>query len=188
MIKNIIFRTIRYKFKKNLPAINMKLYRKMFTLSYKFFVFLKPSQIWVIILALLNKTDLKNLISIPSMFILFNSIISDSSGLSSPSLNVKTLFVRLEAQKLTHPDNNLENFFWIVITLAVIKRFTVSLFKLLWIPFKIAFIFYILKYFGYDFSYIFNFLNNISLGIIDWFHNKIINFFNLFNNNNENNN
>lgn len=87
----------------------------------------------------------------------------------------------MEANKLTDNDNKWENFFFIILLFALVKRFTTSLFKLLWIPFKIAFIFYILKYFGYDFSHIFDTLNNISLGIVDWFFNKITNFFELFN-------
>ena len=45
------------------------------------------------------------------------------------------------------------------------------------VAFKIAFIFYNLKYFDYDFSYVFNTLNTLSLGIIDWFYLKITNFF-----------
>jgi len=51
----------------------------------------------------------------------------------------------------------------------------------------IAFIFYILKYFGYDFSDIFNTLNNLTLGTVDWFYQKIINFLEMLNNNDKNN-
>ena len=57
----------------------------------------------------------------------------------------------------------------------------------MWIPFKIALVYYFLKYFGFDFSYLFNILNNLSLGVIDWFYKKIISFFKLFNNNNNDN-
>jgi len=74
MIKNVVFRILRSRIKSTLPLLNKKLYKKMFTLTYKFFVILKPSQIWVIALALLNKTDLKGLLGIPSLFILFNNI------------------------------------------------------------------------------------------------------------------
>jgi hypothetical protein len=57
----------------------------------------------------------------------------------------------------------------------------------LWIPFKLAFIFYLLKYLGYDLSYLFETLNNLSLGVIDWFYDNITKFFNLFNKNDKNN-
>jgi hypothetical protein len=178
MIKNIAFRLIRLRVKKILPLVNSNLYKKLFTLSYKFFIFIKPSQLWIILLALLNKTDLKGLIRIPSIFILFSSIFSESG--SSP-IKEKALIERLEINKFIDKENNWENFFLILICLALIKRFTVSLFKFLWLPFKIALIYYILNYFGFDFSYAYNILNNLSLGTIDWFHDKLTNFLETFN-------
>jgi len=177
MIKFIAFRIIRSRVRSYLPMINLKLYRKIFTLTYKFFIFLKPSQLLVIVLALLNKTELKKIIGIPSMVILFNTLFSDPN---TPNLDLNGLFAKLEANKFTDPENNWENFFWILIILAMIKRFFVSVFKFLWVPFKIAFIYYILKYFGFDFSYAYNILNNLSLGVVDWFYNKITNFLELF--------
>ena len=185
MLKFVTFRLLRFSLKNTLPKISSKLYNRIFTLSYKFFIYLKPSQVWVIILALLNNFEFKKLITIPSMFMLFSTIFSDSNG---PDLDKITILGKLEANKLTDPDNNWEKFFWIVIVLAIIRRFIGIVFKLMWIPFKIALIYYILKYLGYDFSNLFNILNNLSLGIIDWFYNKIINFFNLFNNNDNPNN
>jgi len=182
MIKFVTFRVLRLSLKNTLPKINGKLYNKIFTYSYRFFYYLKPSQIWVIILALLNKTDFQKLVSIPSMFMLFSSIFSDSESLTS-KWDKNTLQAKLEANKLTDTDNNWENFFWIIIVLALLKRFITLIFKMLWIPFKIALIYYILKYFSFDFSAItnlFNILNNLSLGVIDWFYHKITNFFNLF--------
>lgn len=137
---------------------------------------------WVIILALLNKTGFKNLLSIPSMFILFGTIFSDSDSDSETfltKLDQNILYAKLDANKFTDPDNNWENFFWVLIILAIIKRFININFKLLWIPFKIALIYYILNYFGYDFASIFSTLNTLSLGIIEWFYNKIIKFLNI---------
>jgi hypothetical protein len=174
MIKHLVFRLVRHRVKRYLPLVNPKFYKKLFTLTYKFFTVLKPSQLWVIVLVLLNKTELKILISIPSMLILFNSLFSDSN---SPALNVKGLQEKLEINKFIDKDNNWEIFFWVVIILAIVKRFIVSFFKFLLIHFKVALIYYILKYFGFNFENVFNILNNLSLGIIDWFHDKIIDFF-----------
>lgn len=137
---------------------------------------------WIVILALLNKTDLKSLLNIPSMFILFSSIISDSEPIDA-NLDKNMLYAKLIDNKFTESGNNWDSFFWIVILFALIRRLFRIIFKLLWIPFKIAFIYYLLKYFGYDFTNIFNILNNISLGVIDWFYQKIIQFLNYFNNN-----
>lgn len=176
MIKFITLRVLKWRLKYTLPKINKLIYKKLFTLTYKFFIFLKPSQIWVIILALLNKTEFNNLIKLPSLFILFSSLFPDING---PKLDDNILYAKLDANNFMDNDNNWETFFWIIITLAILKRFINNLFKLLWIPFKIAFIYYILKLLGFDFSYVFNTLNTLSLGVIDWFYDKIINFFNL---------
>ena len=116
------------------------------------------------------------------MFILFGTIFSDSDSDSETfltKLDQNILYAKLDANKFTDPDNNWENFFWVLIILAIIKRFININFKLLWIPFKIALIYYILNYFGYDFASIFSTLNTLSLGIIEWFYNKIIKFLNI---------
>jgi hypothetical protein len=107
-MKYILFKIISYRVKNYLPVIGSKFYKKLFTLSYKIFVYLRPSQIWVIILALLNKTELKTLLSIPSIFLLFSSLFSDPN---SPALNVKTLQAKLETNKFTDKENNWEVFF-----------------------------------------------------------------------------
>lgn len=168
-----------------LPKVNSRLYKRIFNLSYNFFYFLKPSQLWIIILALINKTPILKLIQIPSIFILFSSILFDSESINT-KIDSKSLIAKLDENKLTDSENNWENFFWFLIVLALIKRVINNLFKILWIPFKIALIYYILKYFGFDFSSLFNLLNNLSLGVIDWFYLKIIDFFNLiFNNKND---
>jgi len=130
MIKNFAFRLVRHRVRSYLPTVNKKLYKKIFTLSYKFFVYLKPSQLWIIILALLNKTELKTLIKIPSMLLLFNTFFSDNN---SPKFNVSVLQTKLETNKFTDKENNWEIFFWIIIVLAIIKRFITTVFKFLWI-------------------------------------------------------
>lgn len=94
MLKIIAFRIVRYRVKTYLPSINPKFYYKLFTLSYKLFVYLKPSQLFVVILALLNKTEIKNLIGIPSLFVLLNTVLSDNY---EPNLETKALEARLEA-------------------------------------------------------------------------------------------
>ena len=74
MIKHITLRlrVLRWRLKASLPKINSNYYKKLFNLTYRFFIYLKPSQIWVIVLALLNKTEFKNLVAIPSIFMLFS--------------------------------------------------------------------------------------------------------------------
>ena len=185
MIKFISFRLLQWKLRNTLPKISKIYYKKLFSLSYRFFLYLKPSQLWVIILALLNKTELpiiRKLLGIPSIFILFSTLFSDSESFND-KLDSNVLYAKLEANKFADVENKWENFFWILIVLALIKRFIQMLFKILWIPFKLALIYYVLKYFGFDFSSTFNVFNNFSLGIIDWFYQKIIDFLNLLNKN-----
>lgn len=187
MLKFITFRILRWRLKTTLPKISSKFYNKIFTLTYKFFLYLKPSQLWVIILALLNRTEFNKLVSIPSLFILFSSMFSDRDWGNS-KLDANILNGKLMANKFNDPENNWENFFWILIILALIKRFFIFLFKVLWIPFKIALVYYILKYFGFDFSNTFNILNNLSLGIINWFYMNITKILNLIFRKNDSNN
>lgn len=120
------------------------------------------------------------------MFILFSTLFSGDESFNS-NLDKNILYAKLEANKFTDSDNRWESFFWILIILTLITRFIKGLFKVLWIPFKIALIYYILRYLGYDFSNLFNVLNTLSLGIIDWFYQKIIQFFNFFNHRNDKN-
>lgn len=44
------------------------------------------------------------------------------------------------------------------------------------VTFKFTLIYYLLKIFGFDFTNLFNILNNLSLGVIYWFYNKIVHF------------
>lgn len=189
MLKFVSFRLLQWKLRNTLPKISKVFYKKIFSLTYRFFLYLKPSQLWIIILALLNKTELpiiRKLLGIPSMLILFSSLFSDSESFND-KLDSNVLYAKLEANKFADAENKWETFFWIIIVLAMLKRFITIIFKLLWIPFKIALVYYILKYFGFDFTSLFNILNNLSLGVIDWFYNKIIKFFNLLNKNDKNN-
>lgn len=74
MIKHLIFRIVRYRIKSYLPFVSSKFYYRLFKLTYRIFINFKPSQLWVIILALLNKTEFKSLVSLPSILVLFNTL------------------------------------------------------------------------------------------------------------------
>jgi len=104
MIKFITLRALRWNLKSTLPKINYKIYKKLFSLSYRFFIYLKPSQIWVILLALLNKTGFSNLLRIPSMFLLFSTLFSDSESFDS-KLDQNFLYSKLVANNFTDPEN-----------------------------------------------------------------------------------
>ena len=105
MIKFITFRLLRWNLKYTLPEINSRLYNKLFSLSYRFFIYLKPSQIRIIILALLNKTELNKLLGIPSIFILFSTLFSESESIDS-KIDSNVLNAKLAANKFYEPENN----------------------------------------------------------------------------------
>jgi hypothetical protein len=73
-------------------------------------------------------------------------------------------------------NNNLEYFFKISLIFSlIIKTFNLIIW-FLWLPLKIALIFYILDYLNYDVSYFYHKINNLSLGIIDWYYRTLIEF------------
>jgi len=47
---------------------------------------------------------------------------------------------------------------------------------LLWLPLKLAIVFYLLDYLNYDISYIYYKLNNLSLGTLNWYYQILIDF------------
>ena len=47
---------------------------------------------------------------------------------------------------------------------------------LLWLPLKLAIVFYLLDYLNYDVSYFYFKINNLSLGILDWYYRTLIDF------------
>ncbi len=71
-------------------------------------------------------------------------------------------------------NNKLEHF----ITVSLIFSFIIKLIKiittLILFPLKLAIILYILKYFNYDISFLYYKLNNLSLGILDWYYRTLI--------------
>jgi len=79
---------------------------------------------------LLNKTEFKKLLGIPTIFILFSSVFTDNDSIDS-KVDSKTLNTKITANKFDEPENNWENFFWVLIIIAIIKRFLNTLFKFL---------------------------------------------------------
>jgi hypothetical protein len=72
-------------------------------------------------LALLNKTPLLKLLQIPSIFILFSTILFYYESVDI-KLDKNILIDKLDTNKFTDPDNNWEIFFLMLIILALIRR------------------------------------------------------------------
>ena len=73
-------------------------------------------------------------------------------------------------------NNNIESFFKISLIFSLILKTISILVWLLWLPLKLALIFYILDYFNYDIGYLYHKTNNLSLGVIDWYYRSLIDF------------
>jgi hypothetical protein len=114
----------------------------------------------------LFKFGASSLLTIPSIYFLIkNSGILEDKDTESPLKMFKALDV---------DNNNIEYF----ITISLIFSLTIKLISMfLWIiflPLKIALIFYILDYMNYDVSFLYLKLNNLSLGTLDWYYRTLI--------------
>jgi hypothetical protein len=73
-------------------------------------------------------------------------------------------------------NNNLESFVTFSLIFSIMLRI-INLFTwVFWLPLKLAIIFYILEYLNYDVTYIYHKINNLSLGVIDWYYQTLIDF------------
>lgn len=77
---------------------------------------------------------------------------------------------------LSDKDTSYATFMWWLTIFSTILRIIRLIFKVLWIPFKIALIFYLIHLLGYDTEPLYAQLNNLSLGTIDWYYQSIIDF------------
>lgn len=70
--------------------------------------------------------------------------------------------------------NNIEYFIKVALIFSLILKFIFILMWLLWLPLKLAIIFYLLDYLNYDVSYFYYKLNNLSLGVLNWYYQTLI--------------
>jgi len=81
------------------------------------------------------------------------------------------LFKALDTQ-----NNNVEYFFKVSLIFSIIVRQINKIVWLIILPLKIAVIIYLLDYLNYDVIYIYHKLNNLSLGILDWYYRTLVDF------------
>jgi len=115
-----------------------------------------------------NRYGTAALISIPSLFLwVKNSNIFNAND----SKDHTKLFKSLTADGI-----KFDNFILSNLTFTSFIRVIRFIFKVMWIPFKIALIFYILSKLGWDVTYLSIKINNLSLGLIDWYLKLILEF------------
>jgi len=68
---------------------------------------------------------------------------------------------------LSKDEIKFDNFIISNLTITSFLRLIKLIFKLMWIPFKLAVIFFILNLVGFDITQTYQKINNLSLGLID---------------------
>lgn len=71
---------------------------------------------------------------------------------------------------------DLVKFLWWNISFTTTMKIIRGVFRFLWWPFKLALIFYILYQLGFDVTNLYYQINNLSMGIIDWYYQSLIDF------------
>lgn len=130
-------------------------------------------------------------IKLLEFFKIFKSLIIDNYNLSSIltlstiALIIKRSGILEEKDTDTHlkmfkalevKPNNVSLFLKCSLIFSLIWRIISFTFSLFWIPLKLAIVFYVLDYLNYDVSYIYYKLNNLSLGVLDWYYRTLIDF------------
>lgn len=169
MILRLINRIVRYRVKSlSFPKLQIKQYNKLWKVSQNKLLNLPFGDCIPIIKNLMFNLGSASLLAIPTIFwIIQKSEILDEKDSKDHSKVLKAL----------DPDNNnIECFFkWSLIFSLTIK-FLLLVTWLLWLPLRIAIVFYVLDYLNYDVSYFYFKLNNLSLGILDLYYRTLVDF------------
>lgn len=96
---------------------------------------------------------------------------------ASGILEEKDTLDHLKMFKALDVDNNsIESFIKYSLVFSLIIKTINLIVWLFWLPLKIVIIFYFLDYLNYDVSYLYYKINNLSLGILDWYYQSMIDF------------
>jgi hypothetical protein len=169
MILTTINRVIRNRIKTiSFPKLSTKEYNNLWKITINKFIKLPLVEYLPILRVLSLKFGASSLIAIPTIFYIIKS---------SEILQPKETETHLKMFKALDVDNNnIEYFFKVSLIFSLIIKLIYFVVWLLWLPLKIALIFYILDYLGFDISYLYYKLNNLSLGILNWYYQTLIDF------------
>jgi len=163
LINRVLRNRVRYL---SFPKLQIKKFNRLWDLTILKFISLPILELIPIIRCLALKFGASSLLTIPTIFYLIKS---------SEILEEKETKDHLKMFKALDVDNNnLDLYFTITIIFSIIIKIIKLLVWLLWLPLKIAILFYILDYLNFDINYIK--INNLSLGIIDWYYKTMIDF------------
>lgn len=163
----IINRVLRNRVKSiSFPKIPTHSYNKLWKITINKFIKLPITELVPIIRCLTSNYGASSLIAIPTIYwIIKKSEILQQKDTESHLKMFKALDV---------DNNNVVSFFKLSLIFSLLLKILFFIMWLLWLPLKIAIIFFILDYFNYDVSYIYYKLNNLSLGTLNWYYQTLI--------------
>lgn len=169
MILQILNRIIRNRVRKSsFPKLQPQKFKYLWEVSKNTMINISIFELIPIIRCLLFKFGPSSLLAIPTIFwIIKNSYLLEEK-------DTKDHFKLFKA--LNVDNNNIEKFFTFSLIFSLIIRVISILVWLFWLPLKISIMFYILDYLNYDITFIYYKLNNLSLGILNWYYQTLIDF------------
>lgn len=167
MILTIINKLIRNRLKTiSFPKLPTKEYNKLWRITVNKFIKLPIMEIVPILRVLSLKFGAASLLAVTTIFYIIKK---------SEILEPKDTESHLKMFKALNVDaNNIEYFIKVALIFSLILKFIFILMWLLWLPLKIAIIFFILDYLNYDVSYLYYKINNLSMGILNWYYQTLI--------------
>jgi len=169
MIRRITTTIVRNSTRiRTFPKISPFKFKNLWNMTHNYFMTADWSEIITIVKLIFNRCGIASLIAIPSLFLLIknSNIFSDNESKDHTKM----------FKALTVDGIKFDNFILSNITFSIFIRLIKFIFKLIWIPFKIAVIFFILSKLGLNITYIYTKINNLSLGLIDWYLKLILEF------------
>jgi len=169
MIIGLINRILRNRVKFiSFPKLPKKEYNKLWKTTQNKLIKLSITETLPIIRCLIFNYGAGSLLAVPTLFFIIKK-----SGI----LQEKDTQSHLKMFKALDVDqNNVQSFFKVSLIFSLIIRILYFLIWLLWLPLKLSVIFFILDYLNYDVSYLYYKLNNLSLGILNWYYQTHIDF------------
>lgn len=169
MIIGLTNRILRNRIKSvSFPKLPTKEYNKLWKVTINKFLKLPITEILPIIKSLISNYGTSSLLTIPTLFWIIKK-----SGI----LQEKDTQSHLKMFKALDVDqNNVQSFFKVSLIFSLIIRIIYFIIWLLWLPLKLSIILYILDYLNYDVTILYYKLNNLSLGILNWYYQTLIDF------------
>lgn len=145
MILKLINRIIKYRLKSlTFPKLPSKEYNKLWKISQNKFLNLPLGDCIPILKNLTFNLGSASLLAIPTIFWIIKK---------SEILNEKDSKDHVTMSKALGQDNDIEQFFKWSLVFSLILKILLIIIWLLWLPLRIAIIFYILDYLNYDVSF-----------------------------------